>query len=238
MRTCLQALAAWLSLAALPCLAQPTDVERAAAGDAGLPAPPEVTAPAAPEADAAGPSEPPAHTLLSSEPRDVLREPEPVPPSPPLLGSEGYWQLGTGFNLGLIDLFVSRGAVWGEFSTVVGVPIATFADPAFAAVLAVGYGVPLGDNGAGVWYFDVFVEAVGARLNQSDSSGAVGGGGFGFGFRYLWPSGWTLGLRMPAFGLVVEDYNATHVFDAAKAEIDFYVANVFAWSFLTVGRRF
>jgi len=188
------------------------------------------------EADAGEP-EPPAHTLLRAEPSDVLAEPPPAPAPPPSPNLD-YWQIGSGLNLGLIDVTLSFGQLWGELSTVVGLPIASYQNPVFGGVLAFGYARELGFNGIGHWYFEVFVEAVVGKLDQGGASGFVAGGGWGFGFRYLLDSGWTLQFRMPCLGMVAEDYNSVHTFSMGDSILDFYQANVFGWSFFTFGRRF
>jgi hypothetical protein len=151
-----------------------------------------------------------------------------------------YGEVGSGLNLGLIHVVLSHGRIWGELSTVVGVPLATIngEGPEMTGVLAVGYGLPFSEHDGGRWYFDLFVEGVFGRLRQFGTDGLLGGGGFGFGFRYLLPSGWSLGMRMPCFGMVVESYNGLHPFRAPDSMADFFIANVYGWSVFTVGYRF
>jgi len=185
----------------------------------------------------AGEPEAPAHTLLKAEPFEELA-PLQAPLTPPEPQAyETYFQVGTGLNLGLIDLVFSSGHFWVEASTVLGVPIASNQDPLFGAVLAGGYALDLGFNGSGHWYFEVFLEAVAGRFPHGNS-GWLAGGGFGFGFRFNLANGWTLHFVMPCFGMAVEDYNPGFTFSTGEATLAFYAANAFGWSFFTVGRRF
>jgi hypothetical protein len=187
----------------------------------------------------AGEPDVPAHTLLNAALYEELEAPASKPPTPPEPPAyDTYWQLGTGLNIGLIDVVFRTDHLWGEASTVLGVPIASYQNPVFGGVVAVGYSVDLGFNGAGRWYFELFLEAVAGRVLRGGASGLLAGAGWGFGFRYSLPSGWELQFRLPCFGMVAEDYNTFHTFNAGESILDFFEANTFGWSFFTIGKRF
>lgn len=154
---------------------------------------------------------------------------------------DSYWEIGSGLNIGLLHAVVSKGRVWGELSTVIGVPVVTASNDQgaeVAAVLAVGYGLPIADDSRGRWVFDLFLESTVGRLQIFGQSGLSAGLGFGFGFRWLLFSGWSVGMRMPCFGMSFEQYNMFHVFSPGQAVSNFFELNIFSWSVLTIGYRF
>ena len=200
------------------------------------------------------PPPPPPPTVEQPMPRhppDVLMpEPgdDPLPrPTRPL--SEKSFGLYLGVNLALIGVELQVGRFYGFVAGNIGIPLVTNGGLG-AAVLGLGYNVPLSAPGESMWFMDFYGEALPGWVSvyrYDTPYGAQGtpfvGLGIGVGFRFLHRSGFTLGFKVPIFGLAVGP-GAGGVGNTGLAPTGsqlvgtYYLANLIALPIVSLGFRF
>lgn len=151
---------------------------------------------------------------------------QPVP-SP----GERFFAVHVAVNVGLVGVELQRDRLYAFADGNIGVPfISRFAQIAFA--LGVGYSHPISEPGASRWYGELF-----GLINPGASTGTgYVGLGVGVGLRYLHSSGFTVGLKLPVFGVALLDPRVGRTF-ATQVEL-FYGANLIALPMVSFGWRF
>jgi hypothetical protein len=177
------------------------------------PPPPAVTAPAEPAPAAEVAAQPQAET----------------PPSTRYVG------LHTGLNLGLVQVDMMRDHLYGFASTALGTPLLSNGQ-IFVANVGFGYSIAISSPGESMWYFDLFGQVMPGAMN-----GSYLGVGAGVGLRYLHRSGFTLGLKLPVFGMSLGDAVSSAAgghFDGSTSLGYYYLGNLMSATPLTIGFRF
>jgi hypothetical protein len=165
--------------------------------------------------------------------------PPPVPvaeqsvlPSAPLDRSFGVH---TGINVGLLELDGQVGHLYGFASSALGIPLLSNGSTVVGA-LGIGYTVQLSSGDGSGWYFDLFGEGQGGKL-LGNSHAAIG---MGVGLRYLHRSGFTMGFKLPVFGMSVGDASkdGNGQFSGPASLGNYYLGYLCSQAPLTLGFRF
>lgn len=141
-----------------------------------------------------------------------------------------------GLNLGLVAFDVHQGHVYAFVAANLGVPLVSNGSVG-AFALGFGYSTALSRPDESMWFMDVFVEALPGWLRTSGFTTVdlVVGVGGGLGFRYLHPSGFTVGFKVPAFGA---SFTTRPNADGPQSVGSFYLFNLITLPIISFGYRF
>ncbi len=155
-----------------------------------------------------------------------------------------YVSVQTGVNLGMIELSIASGHFVAAVSTSPGWAVVSNGQE-MAADFRAGYSWALSPEDETMWFFDLVVDAIPARVGTSfgrqPNEGLLFASGLAIGFRYVHRSGLVLGFRLPILGLAFGDWiSGQHDgnFDFGTSMGGWYLALGLSSSLFTLGLRF
>jgi hypothetical protein len=153
--------------------------------------------------------------------------------------SERSFGIHTGVNIGLIQLDAQYDHFYAYASTTLGIPLITNGND-FVGNVGLGYTVALSSPAESMWFFDMYAQGLGGKMalstNTPSSYGALG---LGVGLRYLHRSGFTIGFKLPVFGVSFGDaVSSNGSFNGASSLGGYYLGNLMSSAPLTLGFRF
>src|SRR5450432_1575468 len=134
----------------------------------------------------------------------------------------------TGVNVGLVQVDAMYDHFYGFASTTLGVPLLSSGDIAIGNV-GLGYTTALSSPGESMWYFDIYGQGLAGKMNLSglQSGSGFGAIGLGVGIRYLHRSGFTVGFKLPVFGVSFGDaVSSGGSFNGPNSLAYYYLGNV------------
>jgi hypothetical protein len=147
----------------------------------------------------------------------------------------------TGVNVGLVQVDAMYDHFYGFASTTLGVPLLSNGDIAIGNV-GLGYTTALSSPGESMWYFDIYGQGLAGKMNLSGIQGTPSGYGaigLGVGIRYLHRSGFTVGFKLPVFGMSFGDaVSSGGSFSGPTSLGLYYLGNLFSSAPVTIGFRF